>query len=479
MASIGFYGSPISGNPISLLIDAFKQLKAANASYVEWSQNTIWYSGSETDYPSVFIKSPGISYSEEEGLTSVSGTVTSISVHFSAQTSLDIADLKGLISVERLEAILNGNDAELYNLFQEHEWIVTNVTNFAGGFFHDDITGTVGEDQLLGGRGNDRLDGDGGEDTLSGGRGNDEIFGGAGNDTLSGEDGDDKINGEDGNDTLYAGAGDDRIVGGFGIDMMHGGVGNDSFHVNNSSDTTYEKAGEGVDTVDSQVDFFLAAGAEIENLQTTNAFGVSDISLTGNEFAQTITGNSGANELQGMGDNDILYGLNGNDALFGGDGVDKLYGGAGNDALVGGLNSDILHGDGGNDIIDAGMGNDLISGGLASDKLTGGDGADRFIFKSSTDSTAASSGRDTISDFDRIEGDKIDLLGIDANTKLSGNQAFKFLGSASYTKTAGELRTVVKNGDTFIYGDVNGDGATDFSIMVDTSARIYSTDFIL
>ena len=125
------------------------------------------------------------------------------------------------------------------------------------------------------------------------------------------------------------------------------------------------------------------------------------------------------------------------------------------------------------------IGIENVIGSARGDRLTGGDGADRFIFKSITDSTVASSGRDAIFDFDRLEGDKIDLSVIDASTKLSGNQAFKFLGSAAYTKTAGELRTVVKNGDTFIYGDVNGDGATDFSIFVDTSARIYSTDFIL
>jgi serralysin len=147
--------------------------------------------------------------------------------------------------------------------------------------------------------------------------------------------------------------------------------------------------------------------------------------------------------------------------LIGGTGSDKLMGGKGNDQLLGGT------------------GNDTLVGSNGLDKLTGGAGADIFVFSSIKDSTAAASGRDTIADFSRSQGDKIDLKTIDANSRSGGNQEFAFIGADKFHKIAGELRYEKKSGDTFIFADINGDGKADFSINLDGSLSLKASDFIL
>ncbi|MCP8893445.1 M10 family metallopeptidase C-terminal domain-containing protein [Shinella daejeonensis] len=201
-----------------------------------------------------------------------------------------------------------------------------------------------------------------------------------------------------------------------------------------------------------------------------------------------IHGNQAKNVLSGNGGSDTLYGYGGNDTLNGGGGHDTLVGGAGHDTLNGGNGNDKIHGSTGNDVLNGGAGKDVLRGGAGSDKLYGGAGADqlyggagadRFIFKAVSESTVGAGGRDTIFDFKRGQGDKIDLGAIDANTKIGGNQAFKFIGKADFHKVAGELRYHQSNGDTFISGDVNGDGKADFSIRLDLLLAMKATDFIL
>ena len=158
------------------------------------------------------------------------------------------------------------------------------------------------------------------------------------------------------------------------------------------------------------------------------------------------------------------------DTLRGSKLADTIHGLAGNDRINGRAGDDWLYG---------GAGKDQITGGGGADRLKGGGGADVFVFTSIKDSTIAASGRDTIGDFSRKDGDRIDLKAIDANTKSGGDQAFAFIGAQAFHKKAGELRSEAKNGETILFGDVNGDGKADFSIRVDAAITFAKGDFLL
>ncbi|WP_404710162.1 M10 family metallopeptidase C-terminal domain-containing protein [Sphingomonas sp. MMS24-J13] len=163
-------------------------------------------------------------------------------------------------------------------------------------------------------------------------------------------------------------------------------------------------------------------------------------------------------------------------------GTGKFHG-IGNDLdnrLAGGSGDDILEGGAGSDMISGGAGNDTLIGGTGGDDLYGGAGADKFVFTSVADFGTA--GRlDIIYDFSRAEGDKIDLGGVDANTNLAGDQAFSFLGTSSFTKHAGELRSAydATNDQSLVLGDTNGDGVADFSFWVKHVSSFVASDFNL
>jgi hypothetical protein len=57
---------------------------------------------------------------------------------------------------------------------------------------------------------------------------------------------------------------------------------------------------------------------------------------------------------------------------------------------------------------------------------------------------------DLIADFDPLEGDLIDLGGVDANAIAGGNQAFTFIGAAGFSGTPGEVNFSHLNGETII-----------------------------
>lgn len=73
----------------------------------------------------------------------------------------------------------------------------------------------------------------------------------------------------------------------------------------------------------------------------------------------------------------------------------------GADHLRGTAQDDVIDARGGRDTIKGGAGDDMLTGGRGHDHLTGGAGADHFVL--------THAGRDLITDFDRTEGDRIDL----------------------------------------------------------------------
>ena len=125
-----------------------------------------------------------------------------------------------------------------------------------------------------------------------------------------------------------------------------------------------------------------------------------------------------------------------------------------------------------NDYLDGGVGTDVLWGGSGADQLHGGDNNDVFDYNAIADSLPTA--QDYIDDFQT--GDLINLADIDANTLVSGNQAFTFVGTAAFGGVAGQLR--FDDGIHFVEGDINGDAVADFTIACNTSSMA-ATDFVL
>lgn len=383
----------------------------------------------------------------------------------------------------------------------------------------DDETfnGGVGNDTILGDGGDDTLNGDGAEDTINGGAGNDAINGGTdadamtgglGNDTfsvdhagdttveasgegtdtvntsisytlgagesievfnstgsglsLTGNDEAQTINGDGGDNTLNGAGGNDTLDGGAGVDAMSGGMGDDTYWVDDSADTVSEASGEGTDTINvSAPSFTLAAAQAVEFLNSTG----TDVSLTGNELAQTITGDSGDNTLVGGGGGDTLNGGAGNDTLDGsGAGSDAMTGGTGDDAfgvydagdtaveaagegtdtvfafvnytlgagqsiefltsndtglnLTGNELAQTITGDSGANTIVGGGGTDTLTGGAGEDVLDGGADADAMAGGADNDTYFVNIAGDTVSE---LVGEGTDTVNSSVTFTLSAN----------------------------------------------------------
>ena len=114
------------------------------------------------------------------------------------------------------------------------------------------------------------------------------------------------------------------------------------------------------------------------------------------------------------------------------------------------------------------------------DRLTGGLGADTFDFNAADESVynVEVFSSDTITDFVRSQGDRIDLSTIDANTIADGDQSFTLVRNG-FTSVAGQLLMLKVSGSALVYGDVDGDGTADFSILAANTRVLKAADFIL
>jgi Ca2+-binding RTX toxin-like protein len=273
---------------------------------------------------------------------------------------------------------------------------------------------------------------------ITGTSGPDTLTGGDGPDRITGLEGNDELYGGAGNDELFGGAGADRLDGGPGADTMEGGLGNDRYVVDNAGDVIQGELGfsqgGGIDTVESWISFTLRSNLEILRLQ-----GTADINGTGTWAPEALVGNSGNNILDGS------------------RGFDQLNGKEGDDTLIGG------HG---------------------ADWLVGEDGADVFLYREVADSGVGQAGRDLINGFVHGE-DVINLLAIDANPYLDGDQAFDFIGPARFggqgAASAGQVRFTTWGGGNFnlVEIDINGDGQADMQIFINQTNVMYESDFIL
>lgn len=332
------------------------------------------------------------------------------------------------------------------------------------------------------------------------------FYGGAGEDALS--------------STFYAG---ERPSNGAANDVLYGGPGNDTYSTQEASDRVIEYAGEGNDAVLAYSHDY-ALPANVENLQLVSNPDFPGFGLVGhgNSSNNVITGTEEVDTLYGDLGNDAIYGQDGGDSIYGGrsaddptDGPDRIYGDGGNDQVWAGGGDDIvyggpgneihlsgqsgndtLHGEAGTDYLGGGSGNDILYGGTENDILSGTDGLDRLSGQGGTDtfdydavshSRVGSTLRDVITDFTGVGGstrtEVIDLSTIDANTGVSGNQAFTFRGTSAFS-APGQIRVQTSGAtDTLIQANVTGTSGAEMEILVTDGTALPTSwnalDFLL
>jgi Ca2+-binding RTX toxin-like protein len=203
-----------------------------------------------------------------------------------------------------------------------------------------------------------------------------------------------------------------------------------------------------------------------------------------------LNGTTSNNVLFGGGSDDTLAGMAGSDTLNGGSGADKLWGGSGNDNLSGGTGADLLVGGFGADRMDGGSGNDvLLSRSDAGEMVAAQDGKTQIFatetaaFKAVNDTLTGGAGADTF----RFEGmvnakDEIVAKHVNADGTIDwngvtgengavhdhwvdgfGNDVIRDFNRAQGDKI--EISAHTAEVKSIEYKDSNGDGKNDYSVI--------------
>ena len=187
--------------------------------------------------------------------------------------------------------------------------------------------------------------------------------------------------------------------------------------------------------------------------------------LSGTAGNNLLNGTANADVILGRAGDDTINGLAGDDALFGNAGNDTISGGAGDDLIFGGRGNDVLRGGLGDDRLEGGAGDDNLDGGRGQDDLVGGLGADTFDFNNIADSGLTPTTWDVIEDFDRAQGDKVDLSGLNLDTT---------------GRNRDDIDVVHRGGDTFLTVNTDRDRAPEFVLKFEGNVTINPTaDLIL
>lgn len=385
-------------------------------------------------------------------------------------------------NVETLSAFDQGSAANAYNFTGG-----TTAARLIGAQGNDTLTGQVGRDTLIGlggddtynittnapaaagvapvntviqeaaGGGNDILNLTGGQSyTLSKGveieRINlDTTFAG---DTITGNETSQVINGANAGGSV-------TLNGGGGTDTLIGGAFADQFVVDDASDVIIDTNAGTANSISfaGTGGYDLAAGVNVDNLSVATSV-TTGVYLVGNEFSQTITGGIGNDVLNGdgglSGQVDRLAGQAGDDVYrvwnagdtvveAAGNGFDTVYTSvnyslAQNDINIGGGTQSIeqlsaadqsstgsltlIGNDAANRII-GNQGSNILAGGNGQDVLIGLGGADTFSF-----ANVGSANADTIQDFSRAQGDKIQIVNTDSGTTAAPGDGIFDLGTS-------------------------------------------------
>ena len=291
------------------------------------------------------------------------------------------------------------------------------------------------------------------------------------------------------------------FTGNSGANTFAGGTGGDTYIVS-TGDVVIENAGEGPDTIQTDINWTL--GDNIENLVLT---GTANLNGTGNALGNSLTGNAGANTLDGGAGADRMQGGAGDDLYLvdnAGDSIVETAGG-GTDSVQSGVSytlaanvdnltltgSASIHGTGnddantiiGNDgvnILTGNGGDDTLDGKAGNDFLLGGAGNDTYIVDSTGDSLTENANQGT----DTVVSSVIWTLGANfENLTLSGNDALSGAGNElANTLTGNNADNVLlgNGGNDTIDGASGGDfmagGTGNDTYVVDNATDVVAED---
>lgn len=350
------------------------------------------------------------------------------------------------------------------------------IENAVGGSKNDTITGNDVSNILIGGGGNDTIEGGDGTDiaVFSGlfadytitatGTGSYMVFdkvGNEGTDTLSSIEllrfSDKDVTGEisDTAPIVAAPLVDQRFAPDAFITFT---IPNGAFSDPNGDPLTYSAVLEGGVSLPTWLSFD-AGTRTFSGTPAAGNMGVISIVVTASDGSESAS--------------DIF------DLVIGNASGEDIIGTKRSDHLFGTEASELVLGRGGRDIIEAGAGDDTVVGGAKFDQLWGDAGSDAFVYRAVKDSAFKNGKFDRIMDFDRAEGDTIDLSSIDANLKRAGNQNFKFDAQGDGWGKTGELSYWIDNGQTHIYGNTDRDKKAELYIVIDGAVDFQASDFIL
>ena len=285
--------------------------------------------------------------------------------------------------------------------------------------------------------------------------------------------------------TLIGNSANNVLNGGLGADVMMGGAGNDTYVVDSVGDIVIEQSGAGADIVQSYLSTYTL-GTQLENLRIMSTGAANG---TGNNLDNVIYAGVGNNIINGG------SGIDGVSYAYVGTGVNvnlglttaQATGGSGSDTIInienlyGSAYEDTLKGNGSGNQLYGAAGNDMLNGMGGNDTLNGGAGLDTFVFNTTL---SAIGNKDTITDFNVVD-DTIQLENA-IFTKLSslGTLANSFFCANANGTAVDSNDFVCYNTTTGVISydaDGNGAGASVAFAVLGTSVHpaLTAADFMV
>jgi len=369
---------------------------------------------------------------EQEGQVSPFIPLTGGSLNFITTANSPPDKPLGEVIIDELKIYDGNNQLILWNTMDSADAVLNSLVGLDG-FFNN-----VGDVEFVPGISGNAIKakqvyavGSGETDEINGTIGDDHLLGTIEDDTINGLAGNDRLAGLDGNDTLNGEEGTDKLLGGNGNDTLNGGAGNDILN-----------GGTGVDSMAGGI------GRDVYRVDNTSD-SVTELVGQGRDVVIPTVDYT----LPALSEIEFLYAKH---------------------AVIGLA----LTGNGFRNTIVGGSGDDTIAGAGGPDRLFGGGGADLFALHALSDSGVNAANQATIHDFSALDGDRIGLAMLDADSDLAGEQAFTFIGAAAFS-AAGQVRAEIAGGATMVYGNVNADPTADFAIKLLGSHSLEAGHFVL